>query len=172
MGMVMGIDPSFTGTGLILLDDKTAEVLHCQLIKTNAKNTLPQRVKQVLKAVQDVGMNDIRVVSIEGFSYGSMGNAMISMGYLGYRIREMLEEFKLPFIEPAPSQVKKYATGKGNCGKDLILQQVYKRWGVEFTDNNLADAYVLAQIGRGYLGEDLTLIKAQCEVIDALRKAA
>jgi len=168
MGMVMGIDPSFTGTGIIKLDDKTGDIFHSKLIKTNAKYTVPQRAQQIIKEIQKAGLEDIRVMVIEGFSYGSAGNAVIGMGYLGYRIREMLEELKLPFIEPAPS----YATGKGNCGKDLILQQVYKRWGVEFTNNNLADAYVLAQIGRGYLGEDITLIKAQCEVIDALRKAA
>lgn len=172
MGMVMGIDPSFTGTGLIILDDKAGNILHSRLIRTNTKHTIPRRVRQILDAVHAYHIEDIRMVCIEGFSFGSSGRAIIGMGYLGYRIREMLEELKLPFIEPAPSQVKKYATGKGNCGKDLILQQVYKRWGVEFSNNNLADAYVLAQIGRGYLGEDDKLIKAQCEVIDALRKVA
>jgi crossover junction endodeoxyribonuclease RuvC len=46
----------------------------------------------------------------------------------------------------APQQLKKFATGNGNTKKELITKEVLKRWGVDFDDTNLAEAYVLARI--------------------------
>jgi crossover junction endodeoxyribonuclease RuvC len=41
--------------------------------------------------------------------------------------------------------LKKYATGKGTSKKQEMLLQIYKRWGVEFNDDNAADSYALAR---------------------------
>jgi Holliday junction resolvasome RuvABC endonuclease subunit len=51
----------------------------------------------------------------------------------------------LPLQIP-PMTLKKYATGKGTAKKQEMLLQMYKRWGVEFTDDNAADAYALARL--------------------------
>ncbi len=45
----------------------------------------------------------------------------------------------------APGTLKKFVTGDGRAKKDLMLLKVYKKWGVEFSDDNLADAYGLAR---------------------------
>jgi hypothetical protein len=50
------------------------------------------------------------------------------------------------------------------------MQQVYKRWGFEASDNNVADAFVLAKIGQAYLGGFGELTAFQESVITALRK--
>jgi crossover junction endodeoxyribonuclease RuvC len=42
--------------------------------------------------------------------------------------------------------LKKYAAGKGNAKKQEMLLQIYKRWGMEFSDDNAADAYALARL--------------------------
>jgi crossover junction endodeoxyribonuclease RuvC len=42
--------------------------------------------------------------------------------------------------------LKKYAAGKGNAKKQEMLLQIYKRWGLEFNDDNAADAYALARL--------------------------
>ena len=42
--------------------------------------------------------------------------------------------------------LKKWVAGTGRAAKEMMLLHVYKRWGVEFKDNNLADAYGLARI--------------------------
>jgi len=60
-------------------------------------------------------------------------------------------------LQVPPMTLKKYVTGKGTAKKDEILLQVYKRYGVELSDNNAADAYGLARIA------------AEC-VIDAVEK--
>jgi len=54
-----------------------------------------------------------------------------------------------PLIVP-PTNLKKYVTGKGNgVSKSQMLLQVYKKWGVEFNDDNAADSYGLAHLVAG-----------------------
>jgi hypothetical protein len=46
--------------------------------------------------------------------------------------------------------VKKYVTGKGTgVQKNQMLLQVYKKWDVEFDDDNAADSYGIARIVSG-----------------------
>lgn len=52
---------------------------------------------------------------------------------------------RTPLVVP-PLTLKKYATGKGTSKKQEMLLQIYKRWGVEFNDDNAADAYALARL--------------------------
>lgn len=167
---VIGIDPSFTGTGIIILNDIGTR-LDELLIKTPAKDNIVDRVKAIVKAINNIkSLVTLDIVSIEGFSYGSPQYAH-QMGYLGFRIREyFMQNWKgVPIIEPSPNQVKKFATGKGVAEKDLIIKEVYKRWGYDTNNNNTADAYVLAQIGRAYLEVTEGLTSFQQEVIASLK---
>jgi Holliday junction resolvasome RuvABC endonuclease subunit len=52
---------------------------------------------------------------------------------------------RTPLVVP-PMTLKKYATGKGTSKKQEMLLQIYKRWGIEFSDDNAADAYALARL--------------------------
>jgi Holliday junction resolvasome RuvABC endonuclease subunit len=54
----------------------------------------------------------------------------------------------LPLQIP-PMTLKKYASGKGTAKKQEMLLQIYKRWGVEFNDDNAADAYALGRLATG-----------------------
>jgi Holliday junction resolvasome RuvABC endonuclease subunit len=58
------------------------------------------------------------------------------------------EHLRKPLQIP-PMTLKKYATGKGTSKKQEMLLQIYKRWGVEFNDDNAADAYALARLASG-----------------------
>jgi crossover junction endodeoxyribonuclease RuvC len=49
-------------------------------------------------------------------------------------------------LQIPPMTLKKYATGKGTSKKQEMLMQIYKRWQVEFNDDNAADAYALARL--------------------------
>lgn len=191
--IVVGIDPSLTGTGIIVL--RNGELGKALTTKNEPKLGTIERVRRIYEQINNVIENlstcyvnayigDKRMIRweppslivIEGFSYGSKGRGVFDIAYLGWRIREELERYRteddIPWLEVSPSQVKQFATGKGNANKEIVLQQVYKRWGVELTDNNQADAYVLAQIGRAYLGEVDGLTDFQQKVIRALKKEA
>ena len=58
------------------------------------------------------------------------------------------EHIRTPLQVP-PMTLKKYAAGKGNAKKQEMLMQIYKRWGVEFNDDNAADSYALARLAAG-----------------------
>ena len=179
MSLIIGIDPSLTSTGIVVLRGNKVELA----VTTKNKPALGtiERVRLIYERIVDIQENlsdgekwqAPDLIVIEGFSYGSKGRSVFDIAYLGWRIREELERLRtednIPWLEVPPSQLKKFATGQGNANKEIILQQVYKRWGVEFSDNNQADAYVLAQIGRAYLGgmDDLTAF--QQEVIANLK---
>ena len=56
---------------------------------------------------------------------------------------------KYPLQVP-PTSLKKYVTGKGTgVQKNQILLHTYKKWGVEFDDDNAADSYGLARLVSG-----------------------
>lgn len=179
--LIVGIDPSLTATGIIVLRDGKVEL--AETTKNRPDLGTIERVKLIRERIASIIENLINeektewqapdLIAIEGFSYGSKGRSVFDIAYLGWRIREDLERFRIedeiPWIEVPPSQLKKFATGQGNANKEIILQQVYKRWGVEFSDNNQADAYVLAQIGRAYLGDTEGLTAFQQEVIANLK---
>jgi len=173
LSIVIGIDPSYTGCGLIVLDTDTGELKHKEVITTNSKDSEIKRVRQIWTKIA-VFLNTkepVDVVSLEGLAFDK-GEKAHQMGYLHYRLREYLESYKPKptIIIPTPNQLKKFITGKGQVKKELILLNVYKRWGVEFDNNNLADAYGLAQLGRAFINKDIKLTSYQQEAIKAIRK--
>jgi hypothetical protein len=91
--------------------------------------------------------------AMEGYAYNSTMAHMA--GELGGLVKMELRswfydsEAKYPFIV-APAMLKKYITGKGTgVQKNQILLNVYKKWGIEFNDDNAADSYGLARIAAG-----------------------
>jgi len=170
LSITIGIDPSYTGTGIIALDTDTGNLKDQLVISTTTKYTEIERVRQIWKEISAFLVEPIDAVVIEGLAFAKKNKAH-QMGYLHYRLREYLEASKTnPLIViPPPSQLKKFVTGTGNAGKEIMLKEVYKRWGFDANDNNLADAYGLACIGRGYVGAEPKLIKCQQEVIAVMK---
>ena len=181
--LIIGIDPSLTATGIVVFRDGKLEL--AETTKNRPELGTIKRVTDIrfhigsiidnleTKEEWDNKWQAPDLIVIESFSYGSKGRSVFDIAYLGWRIREDLERLKeqdnIPWLEVPPSQLKKFATGQGNANKEIILQQAYKRWGYETHDNNVADAFVLAQIGRAYLGETDDLTAFQREVIANLK---
>ena len=65
-----------------------------------------------------------------------------------YYLRIFLFKKKVNYKIIAPGTLKKFVCGKGkgHAKKNLMLLKVYKNWGIEFDDDNLADAYSLARM--------------------------
>jgi crossover junction endodeoxyribonuclease RuvC len=162
---ILGIDASLTGTGVVLLSDNVKDHRRIESKNTGVKRLI--EIEDILKNIVDAVPIDL--VVIEDYAY-SKGNQAHQVGELGGVIRRMLFKKMQKWIVVAPSQVKKFATGKGNANKDLVLMNVYKKWGVEFSSSDEADAFVLAKIGQALLGGNEDLTKYQAEVIDELRK--
>ena len=146
----LGIDLSLTGTGLSVLDGDKLVFSECYKPKNKSG---PDRLIEIRHKVSEtIDKYQPGLICLEGYSFGSRGRAVFQTGELGGLIRVLLHKSGIKWIEITPSQVKKFATGMGNCGKDIVLQQVYKRWGMEFKTSDEADAFILAKIGAILLG--------------------
>lgn len=144
--MFVGLDPSYNGFGAIMLNEK-AEIMEQRLITSSSKDEVEDRIISMENEFKFIPtVQTLFHVYIEGPSYSSKGAFMLQMGALHYYLRIFFRKHNVRYIVKTPNELKKYITGKGNCQKDLILLKVYKKWGIEFSDHNLADAYVLARM--------------------------
>jgi len=145
----IGIDPSLTGTGLVCLNEE-GEIQNQQLIKTTPAMEIEDRLRTINNIIQTLINQYIvpaPIIYMEGLSFGAKGNSIMQLAGLHYFLRiniRLKPNIKYDIIPP--TTLKKFITGKGNAKKELMLLQVYKRWGVEFKNNNLADAYSLARM--------------------------
>lgn len=157
----VGIDPS-TKTGFVALDESGGLLVAKELTGVGSKD--PNRMATLIGEVVAHLRRDDRVC-IEGFGYASP--QAIQMGGIGWGIRIAMHVRGIEYIEAAPSQLKKFASGKGNTKKDELGIHVFKRWDFEHRSDNVRDAYVLAQIMRGiHTGTYQT--GYQAEVIQAI----
>lgn len=110
----------------------------------------------------------IDAICMEGYARGKSFQREES-GELSVVVRKALFEHlgRVPCIVNT-MQVKKFATGSSKAAKQEMLLAVYKRWGYETRDDNVADALTLAKIARALCDGDAGLIGAQRDVLTAL----
>ena len=139
-----GLDFAYANNGFIQLD-KDANIVKQEVITTTKRNSDEERLIYLRDYISVlITSNDI--VYLEGLSYASQGQAKAQMGAVHYVTRIFLLENDIKYKIVTPTELKKFVTGKGQCKKDLILLNVFKKWGVEFDNADLADAYGLARM--------------------------
>ncbi|RRJ62434.1 hypothetical protein EHV15_05315 [Paenibacillus oralis] len=163
MTRFVGIDPSGE-TGIVILD-KDGNYLDGFEIASKALDKTEKIDDIITEIVINLEFDD--VIAIEGFSYSSKGKGIDFQFGLGHAIRLQLFRTGMKWIDVAPTQVKKFATGNHQAAKDNMSVPIFKHWGFEHPSNNVRDAYVLAQVARAVkLGTATT--KYQQEVIQAI----
>lgn len=90
---------------------------------------------------------------IEGYSFNSRSSQAHALGELGGVVRVALHERGIPYVDVPPAIVKKYATGKGNAGKELVLVEAVKRLRYQGASNDEADALWLHALGHALVGQ-------------------
>jgi len=142
--MYCGLDLSLTGTGIVILSE-TGGVIHAETVKNNLRG--PERLVHIRKVIKDIMLDaEPLVTCIEDYAMGIRAGQSFSIGELGGVARVLLYEMQVPYNLISPTQVKKFITGKGNAEKDVIMLSVYKNFGYEAKDNNIADAFGLAMM--------------------------
>jgi crossover junction endodeoxyribonuclease RuvC len=79
-------------------------------------------------------------------------------------------ETRYPFSGGGAPLLKKFVAGKGNVDKNVVLKEVFKRWQFDTDDDNIADAFVLMQIGRCLAGQLPAQNEVQVKIISELYK--
>lgn len=148
---IVGIDQSLTGTGLAELtnDGKLKRNVLVKTGKIFGIERLDLITKTVVSFCQEV--NERFVISREGYSFASKGRSVFNLGELGGCIDLTLYRSEIPnlvsyYVLP-PTVVKKFCLGSGATKKDSgYLLKVYNKYGIEFDDDNQADAFMIAKV--------------------------
>ena len=167
--IAVGIDPSLTCTGVSLVDTATGATTVHSLATTGRKTaTLRERHTRIVRIARwvegTVTVPDVGVVAIERLSFGQSAGAHHDRSGLWWMIVDALAGHQV--IEVSPKSLKKYATGTGNAGKDAVLLAVSRRYpGVAITNNDEADALVLAAMAARAMGHPLEASLPQAHML-------
>jgi len=118
---------------------------------------------EVLKLAADF---EADLVVIEGYSYGSKGRAILDQAELGAVVRMALRDLGYTWVEVPPAVLKKYATGRGNAGKEEVLVEAVRRLGYGGARNDEADALWLLEMALDHYG-----LRSESRVPKAQREA-
>lgn len=170
----LGVDLSLTGTGIALLVD--GEMTFNKSIKSKKLGDTPTDEVTRLASISDEVMEIVDehqpdMVVLEGIAFMARNTtALAQLAGLSYLVRHGLLQRGKGFIIVAPTSLKKFVTGKGNCPKDVIMLEIYKRWDVSILDNNVADAFGLAHVGMSVIDKDYKSTEFQKEVTKLMSK--
>jgi len=144
--LYVGIDPSMNSTGLVILNyDMSIQIQ--KTISSNSKDSDELRIKKIGEEIisEILKLNRQSKVCIEGISFGSSGRGVAQQAGLNYFICILLNKYDIPYVKCPPTTLKKFVTGKGQCKKELMMLKTYKKWGIEFENSDICDAYGLAR---------------------------
>lgn len=105
--------------------------------------------------VLSIGPN---LVVVEGPSLGSIGRGQHERAGLWWMVTEQITSMGYPLAVAPPSNIKKYATGKGGgpeAGKDYVLAAAVRRFPWFQGGNDEADALWACAMGYHHLGRPI-----------------
>lgn len=154
---IIGIDPSLTCTGIVVLDR------NLKLVKAQPVTSKPPQVRSWRTAVARREAVNLAILSylaehdgrqiilVEDYAALTYTNSAIPTIELGASLRTsflLLERTKPVQVEfVAPSVMKKFIAGNGNASKAQVAAAIRKHYKVDFGDNDdLFDAYGLARL--------------------------
>jgi len=152
--VTIGIDQSLTGFALSVVSVDSPNLHKTWVFKSQYKGV--QRLDDIVAWLYTTfdslrPRHEIVGVAMEGTVLQSQAASILGelagvtkLSLYNY-FDNLNQQSALPLQIP-PMTLKKYATGKGTAKKQEMLLQIYKRWGVEFNDDNAADAYALARL--------------------------
>jgi len=171
MNYYIGIDPSLTATGLVVLDENQKIV--CQKVISSKLKGIRRliEIEEELSEELCKFFGDIKETFYENYSFASKFGQAFSLGELGGVLKKFLVENEVEYTVVAPASLKKFITGKGNMKKEQMLLQIYKRYNLEFNNNNLGDAFGLAILAYKFHNRDkIKLTQYEKEVIERIEK--
>lgn len=175
MKLYVGIDPSFTATGVVVLD-ATGAVLACTALKLPKEGDYLQRSialrNEVFELITSCGTGrEPPHVAIESYAYSNKFT-LAMLVTLGTVLRMALLDRGWPYVEPSPSAVKSFALMPSKSPKGAKpVKEAERLWGFKHKSKDVVDAYVMAQIARATGGAQAIghLDMKQIDVVSGLK---
>ena len=154
--VTIGIDQSLTGFALTVLNTANPTEYITWVYKSpyfgiERLADIRQWLKDTLDycdkfwIIDDLGLEGTVLQSHSALVLGELSAVVRMTIFDQFNIDDAPDHRKYPLKVP-PMTLKKYATGKGTSKKQEMLMQIYKRWGIEFNDDNAADSYGIARL--------------------------
>lgn len=144
---VAGVDASLTKTGVARTDGTLCTIKLTSSLKGYDRLIPMARAIDLELSPRITRAVGPELVVLEGYDPHPRGAlALIRAAELGGILRARLAGYRIPFVDIAPSTLKKYATGKGNAKKELMLAYALEA-GAHATNDDEADAYWLRTLG-------------------------
>jgi len=159
----VGLDLAFASSGLVVLDENNRVIDHLMIVTYNDMHDYDRaayivvELKTVLQSIAGMCMTGSVAnqlgwckkhlkVNIERLSFASKNPKKDIMAYVHHKVREWLYRHDIACDVTSAGTLKKYATGKGRCTKQDVKDAVLERWKIKWSNDDLADAYVLARM--------------------------
>jgi crossover junction endodeoxyribonuclease RuvC len=179
MNYYVGLDLSYTGTGLFIIDECGKVVVEreiasdaCQFVNDIQRSDWIAH--EIVNTLKDYAVS--MIVVEDYFSGGSNSQVGLRLAVLGSIVRLRLLQNGHSFITIANSQNKKFVTGSGSSNKDQIQMFVLKKYNIVSLSNNTADACGMAHVAKAYhqftsgLATKDSFVKYEWEVIKKMTK--
>lgn len=142
---VLGIDPSYTRSGLTWLD-KGCKVHHFQTI------TVPPSDKRMVHGFKrfygTIQARRPAMAVVEDVAYGCPSRTtLVKLVKLLALVELALQALDIPYLVVSVTGCRKWLTGKGTASKDEVAAELKRRFKVSFNDDrgrDLSDSALLA----------------------------
>ena len=146
----IGIDPSLKGNAVVIIDED-GKILRDHLISTDAECYInsEQRILDIFEQLEYiVGTSNLAKIYIEGLAYSTNSMTLFERCGLLYMLTTTFLKNDIPYSVIPPPQLKKWHTTDGHADKNFMMCVAKCKWGIDFQDDNLCDAYCLAMMCR------------------------
>lgn len=169
LNAIAAIDPSLTSTGICWGTTNNEFSITTVGSKPRGKTVL-DRVKRYEGLISGIlaHIDKVRpsLILIEEYAYSKNMGGQMYLGEFGGILRFHLIDYTPHVIEVTASGLKKFATGKGNSPKDVVMAHVAHRYGRIFTSNDEADAFVLYNMALCIAGRQEPATQPQREAVE------
>jgi Holliday junction resolvasome RuvABC endonuclease subunit len=173
MTVSIGVDQSLTGFALTILDVEDPKKYITWVYKSPYRGVkrlvdisrwLVKKLELIEdRYVTDVAMEGTVLASHSALVLGELAAVVKIVFWSFFEDWDHQDHLRVPLQIP-PMTLKKYAAGKGNAKKQEMLMQMYKRYGVEFNDDNAADSYGLAR-----MAAKLRINEVEAQIIEQIK---
>ena len=140
---VIGIDPG-TSCGWALLEDGRRLGSGVWDLKPRRHQGGGMRYLRVRRYLEELLAHRPDAVVYEEVRRHAGTDAAHVYGGIIATVTALLEDVGIPYEGVPVGTVKRIATGKGNAGKDAMVQAARERWGIEPATDDEADALWVA----------------------------
>lgn len=164
--MYCGIDQSLTSSGLVVLEEEGNRPVYMTRVATG-KLRGAERLAFIRDEFKFVATKyDLAVVAMEGYSYDSTGR-VFELGEVGGILKLFFHDRGVPLLIVPPASLKQFTTDSGSANKKKMAVAVLKKWQQVIEQDDVCDAYALAQVARGYVKQD-SKVRVELEVLKSL----